>query len=1265
MKKLALSLLVLVLTLSMVFVCTVSATSEAVVETQDGLEVTLDTDKVTYAENEDIKIGFRIRNTNETAVSGIDVQTLLPAGLKLKAGQLGVTDITIEAGEVYEVSDIVAQYDPEGTTPSDPTDPSDPTTTPTTGPSGGTSDNPQTGEGFGVFLFITLMFVAVTGIVLVVRFGHGKKFLCLVLCMAVLLPIIPAQALTDDRSIEVEKVITVGETQYTIKTIVTYGVEIDPNAVFTITFNSNGGTEVESQSVTAGGQVTAPAVPTKTGYVFAGWYKDNDTFQQSFDFATIVTRDITLYAKWDELGGGTAGGTDTSVNVYSITGLEIDKETGTATAIVSAPENCALLVRFIEEDVYFSDDYPANKVYIDNGDLKASRVVAAGSNMATVQATIEGTLPEGFVAEAVLVGANGEELCEPYSTVVATERYDEFSSRTIYDFGDDPVLNFDQQTDDNFGVLADDVKVMSAEDVTAEDLNDDGVDDRYTVDTPSDTIAAGDKLFLRDAEGYFLFRVATIETKDGVLVITPAASKDEELGYGLDEFYKFLKVDISFDEESMARTRTTRAPEARGLNIYTVYENPSASTSLNFAPLSIETEHFKANAGITGTIGAKLVIEWDIVLLGRDYFRCDFQYTLDTTTNLDIVAKVDHDNDDLLDKETKELKFGKVSIPFGVTGLSAFADVKLCVEWELSAGLHAEVKSTTTSGFTYNNRDGYQKVENKDTSWTIEAKGHAELKFGPKPSVGIDFLQGAVAVKLECFFGGVAEADAVVPVAEDGEESIHACYLCVTGNVRAELSVHAKLEYDIGFIEGTPIDWNILTYNRHLFDFYLSLLNASDSKFGGQVHGGRGECPNQSYKTTVYTKDENGQSVSTTVSIYKTNNQLVKTIDGGSYCYLPTGNYVARATINGEACEKSFSVAEGAKTVTLQKELTDGQISGSVLDIETSEGISGATVKVFEYNSCVATATTDASGNYTATLPEGSYKLEVSKEGYITATLQFSLRAGETKMLETLKLTKKDEDRIMGGIYGTIKNGITGATVPDVNIKISKGWGNEAGAGGYVVEKVTNASGVYDHRKSTIHGVDFGLDAGNYTITISKEGFITTSFNITIVGGADMEFNSSITPVGEENMWHIVLTWGATPADLDSHLNATYEGSRDHVYYWDMHGVNDYSYLDVDDISSYGPETVTIANLSAYTGNIMYSVHDYTNRGSSSSTAMSLSGATVKVYRGGQLLETFHISAGIGATVWNVFYINENGQVVPVNTFGYTSDPSAVVGATA
>ena len=67
---------------------------------------------------------------------------------------------------------------------------------------------------------------------------------------------------------------------------------------YTVNFDSNGGTAVDDQSVQYGELATAPVDPTLAGHTFAGWFTDS-RLSQTFDFDnTVVTGDITLYAKW-------------------------------------------------------------------------------------------------------------------------------------------------------------------------------------------------------------------------------------------------------------------------------------------------------------------------------------------------------------------------------------------------------------------------------------------------------------------------------------------------------------------------------------------------------------------------------------------------------------------------------------------------------------------------------------------------------------------------------------------------------------------------------------------------------------------------------------------------------------------------------------------------------------------------------------------------------------------------------------------------------
>ncbi len=65
---------------------------------------------------------------------------------------------------------------------------------------------------------------------------------------------------------------------------------------YTVTFNSDGGSAVDTQEIAIGQAAERPRTPEKQGWYFMGWYLDGT----AFDFNAPVRRDITLTAKWSD-----------------------------------------------------------------------------------------------------------------------------------------------------------------------------------------------------------------------------------------------------------------------------------------------------------------------------------------------------------------------------------------------------------------------------------------------------------------------------------------------------------------------------------------------------------------------------------------------------------------------------------------------------------------------------------------------------------------------------------------------------------------------------------------------------------------------------------------------------------------------------------------------------------------------------------------------------------------------------------------------------
>jgi uncharacterized repeat protein (TIGR02543 family) len=90
-----------------------------------------------------------------------------------------------------------------------------------------------------------------------------------------------------------------GSTTQTVQALETDGSMV----LYTVTYDSNGGSAVTPEEVKDGNLATEPPDPTRDGYAFVGWFTDDDTFLVEWDFDTdTVTDDLTLYADWEELG---------------------------------------------------------------------------------------------------------------------------------------------------------------------------------------------------------------------------------------------------------------------------------------------------------------------------------------------------------------------------------------------------------------------------------------------------------------------------------------------------------------------------------------------------------------------------------------------------------------------------------------------------------------------------------------------------------------------------------------------------------------------------------------------------------------------------------------------------------------------------------------------------------------------------------------------------------------------------------------------------
>gem|GEM_PF-6938841 len=173
------------------------------------------------------------------------------------------------------------------------------------------------------------------------------------------------------------------------------------------------------------------------------------------------------------------------------------------------------------------------------------------------------------------------------------------------------------------------------------------------------------------------------------------------------------------------------------------------------------------------------------------------------------------------------------------------------------------------------------------------------------------------------------------------------------------------------------------------------------------------------------------------------------------------------------------------------------------------------------------------------------------------------------------------------------------------------------------------------------------IRAQRYTLISSFGGYISNTDTIALNSSANHDVSLASTMRAGE--MRIVLTWLLNPRDLDSHL-WTPSPWTNHIYFSNKMRCDaiPYACLDLDDTTSYGPETITISKWTS--GTYYYSVYHFFGSGSITTT----SGAKVEVYFNNRLVREFYAPTSGSGVWWNVMSIDGTTKTITViNTISY------------
>lgn len=329
-----------------------------------------------------------------------------------------------------------------------------------------------------------------------------------------------------------------------------------------------------------------------------------------------------------------------------------------------------------------------------------------------------------------------------------------------------------------------------------------------------------------------------------------------------------------------------------------------------------------------------------------------------------------------------------------------------------------------------------------------------------------------------------------------------------------------------------------------------------------------------------------------------------------------------------------------------------GFIFGRVRSAQDGEAIVLAQVCAYKYSTYEGNVGLGSMSDYqyvTSTDGKGEFSLELDPGMY---QIKIYYSAYKPLIIDNVKVTENSTEYLEEVMYldfsfvgsatlkGTLIDAINGKAVEGAEATIRSGWNNYSGD--IVKEQIiTDANGKYS----------VSLPIGYYTIEFKKEGYINSYVNVVAYHFTESQM-AVICPQLEENEVRAVLTWGDTPNDLDSHLGMYVGDSRvQHIYYGNRQyydPYNDRMYtLDVDDVTQYGPETITFYTDNPQFDEYKYYIYNYS--GGSDGNELSFSGARVTIYYGNQESRTINVPVNEMGRMWNVFSVVD-GNIVIENT---------------
>ncbi len=331
------------------------------------------------------------------------------------------------------------------------------------------------------------------------------------------------------------------------------------------------------------------------------------------------------------------------------------------------------------------------------------------------------------------------------------------------------------------------------------------------------------------------------------------------------------------------------------------------------------------------------------------------------------------------------------------------------------------------------------------------------------------------------------------------------------------------------------------------------------------------------------------------------------------------------------------------------------EVQGQIKDFLSGGVIADAAISVRDANGMhVTSVISDHNGRYLFKTGTGDITMRIAAAGY--KTVEQTLNIPENTLLQSPPLFVALVTYLSGFTLadGTMEGIVRDATnlLPIADVTVTLRYGINDPEKPVVATTVSQSDGRFSFAD---------LASGTYTAFFSRSDYISDYLVVNILGGMiTSNFYMNLSPdIRTDGGFRIVLTWGENPRDLDSHvITPMIEGGQYHIFYASRGELTTLPYvnLDVDDVTSYGPETITIAR--TFPGTYYYGVHHYAGMG-----ALRTSGAVVNLYGSSGFIRSFSVPLSGEGYWWNLFSLDgTTGALTVINTIADNPPARAVAG---